>query len=166
MQDRRRLYGPPLAPYFQQNTCSDFSHCISVLLWFISSIYTAQKEDYKDVGGLHMTEMGFKLGFGLTGLQGNFQQQQGDFFILTAQAKMTFPWAGRQIFAIINSSNPFVAENSGSESSESTFRHIFVFVVFLARGSKQEFLMRLAFARLLGSKHVDAWPKGFFMVKL
>lgn len=57
-----------------------------------------------------MTEMGFKLGFGLTGLQGNFQQQQGDFFIHAAQAKLTSPQAGRQIFAIINSSNPFVAE--------------------------------------------------------
>lgn len=32
-------------------------------------------EDYEDVRGLQMTEMGLKLGFGLTALRGEFQRR-------------------------------------------------------------------------------------------
>lgn len=44
----------------------------------LSVSYRTQTKDYEVVGGLHMTEMGLKLGFCLTALRVDFQRQQCD----------------------------------------------------------------------------------------
>lgn len=44
----------------------------------LSVSYRTRTKDYEVVGGLHMTEMGLKLGFCLTALQVDFQRRQCD----------------------------------------------------------------------------------------
>lgn len=59
----------------------NLSHCgWSSSVWFINFIYRTQIEDYEDVGGLQLTEMGLKLVFGNDSPAGGVSKAAGSIF--------------------------------------------------------------------------------------